>query len=187
MSAVRARHRPPFLPAPTVRTGPCLAGTAPCIARHGVATDRLTCAASSAWRLVPVLSKMSLSLVRAVSKEMLSAASRSASPVPIRARRAAPPMGSARKPFTASPRPPCSRRLIYDQNGNIAGGGVHFATLDAGHAMTNADFFIVRDGAGELPFSARQASRGGNGISQMLDARSSSFFSSAVFSRASRS
>jgi hypothetical protein len=93
------------------RFAPALAlrGTAPCIARHGVATDRLTSAASSAWRLVPVLSKMSLSLVRAVSKEMLSAAaaSRSASPVPIRARRAAPPTGSARKPCTASPRPPC--------------------------------------------------------------------------------
>jgi Ca2+-binding RTX toxin-like protein len=34
-------------------------------------------------------------------------------------------------------------RLIYDSNGNVAGGDVHFATLDAGLAMTNADFFIV--------------------------------------------
>jgi Ca2+-binding RTX toxin-like protein len=34
-------------------------------------------------------------------------------------------------------------RLIYDSNGNVAGGAVHFATLDSELALTNADFFIV--------------------------------------------
>jgi Ca2+-binding RTX toxin-like protein len=34
-------------------------------------------------------------------------------------------------------------RLIYGANGNTAGGAVQFATLDAGLALTNADFFIV--------------------------------------------
>jgi Ca2+-binding RTX toxin-like protein len=34
-------------------------------------------------------------------------------------------------------------RLIYDSNGNVAAGTVHFATLDTGLALTNADFFIV--------------------------------------------
>jgi hypothetical protein len=33
--------------------------------------------------------------------------------------------------------------LIYDENGSAAGGAVPFALLDAGLAMTNADFFIV--------------------------------------------
>ncbi len=32
--------------------------------------------------------------------------------------------------------------LIYDANGSTAGGGFLFATLDAGLAVTNADFFI---------------------------------------------
>ena len=34
-------------------------------------------------------------------------------------------------------------RLIYDSNGNVAGGDVHFATLDAGLAISNADFSVV--------------------------------------------
>jgi Ca2+-binding RTX toxin-like protein len=34
-------------------------------------------------------------------------------------------------------------RLIYDANGSTVGGGFLFATLDAGLALTNADFFIV--------------------------------------------
>ncbi len=34
-------------------------------------------------------------------------------------------------------------RLIYDANGSTAGGAVQFATLDAGLALTSADFFIV--------------------------------------------
>jgi Ca2+-binding RTX toxin-like protein len=34
-------------------------------------------------------------------------------------------------------------RLIYDTNGSTAGGRYLFATLDAGLALTNADFFIV--------------------------------------------
>jgi Ca2+-binding RTX toxin-like protein len=33
--------------------------------------------------------------------------------------------------------------LIYDSNGNAAGGSVQFATLSAGLAMTNAEFFII--------------------------------------------
>ncbi len=33
--------------------------------------------------------------------------------------------------------------LIYDANGSTAGGRYLVATLDAGLAMTNADFFIV--------------------------------------------
>jgi Ca2+-binding RTX toxin-like protein len=33
--------------------------------------------------------------------------------------------------------------LIYDANGSAAGGGFLFTTLDAGLAITNADFFIV--------------------------------------------
>ncbi|MCV3243644.1 calcium-binding protein, partial [Mesorhizobium sp. ZC-5] len=33
--------------------------------------------------------------------------------------------------------------LIYDSNGSAAGGATQFATLDAGLAMTNADFIIV--------------------------------------------
>lgn len=115
MSAVRARHRPPFLPAPTVRTGPCLAGNRP-LRRKTWRRDRSADerAASSAWRLVPVLSKMSLSLVCAVSKEMLSAAAAAReAPRPCQsARRAAPPTGSARKPCTASPRPPACPGLI---------------------------------------------------------------------------
>jgi serralysin len=34
-------------------------------------------------------------------------------------------------------------KLIYDSNGSAAGGAVQFALLDAGLALTNADFFIV--------------------------------------------
>jgi serralysin len=34
-------------------------------------------------------------------------------------------------------------KLFYDENGSAAGGAVQFATLDAGLALTNADFFIV--------------------------------------------
>jgi serralysin len=34
-------------------------------------------------------------------------------------------------------------RLVYDNNGSNAGGAVQFATLDAGLAVTNADFLIV--------------------------------------------
>jgi hypothetical protein len=34
-------------------------------------------------------------------------------------------------------------RLIYDANGSTAGGRFLVATLDAGLAITNADFFIV--------------------------------------------
>ena len=33
--------------------------------------------------------------------------------------------------------------LIYDSNGSAAGGATQFATLSAGLAMTNADFFVV--------------------------------------------
>jgi Ca2+-binding RTX toxin-like protein len=33
--------------------------------------------------------------------------------------------------------------LIYDANGNAAGGSVQFATLAAGLTLTNADFFII--------------------------------------------
>ena len=34
-------------------------------------------------------------------------------------------------------------KLIYDSNGDAAGGAVHFATLTAGLALTNADFLII--------------------------------------------
>ncbi len=34
-------------------------------------------------------------------------------------------------------------KLIYDSNGNAAGGAVHFATLSAGLALTNADFLVI--------------------------------------------
>ncbi|WP_428427889.1 beta strand repeat-containing protein [Pararhizobium sp.] len=34
-------------------------------------------------------------------------------------------------------------KLFYDSNGNAAGGAVHFATLSANLALTNADFFII--------------------------------------------
>jgi Ca2+-binding RTX toxin-like protein len=34
-------------------------------------------------------------------------------------------------------------KLFYDENGSAAGGAVQFALLDAGLAITNADFFIV--------------------------------------------
>jgi Ca2+-binding RTX toxin-like protein len=33
--------------------------------------------------------------------------------------------------------------LTYDSNGNAVGGAVQFATLDAGLALTNADFQVV--------------------------------------------
>ena len=33
--------------------------------------------------------------------------------------------------------------LIYDANGNAAGGAVQFATLGTGLALTNADFVVV--------------------------------------------
>ncbi|MBP2238491.1 Ca2+-binding RTX toxin-like protein [Sinorhizobium kostiense] len=33
-------------------------------------------------------------------------------------------------------------KLFYDSNGNAAGGAVHFATLSANLALTNADFLI---------------------------------------------
>ena len=34
-------------------------------------------------------------------------------------------------------------KLFYDSNGNAAGGATQFAQLDAGLALTNADFFII--------------------------------------------
>ncbi|TCU31411.1 calcium-binding protein [Rhizobium azibense] len=33
--------------------------------------------------------------------------------------------------------------LYYDANGSAAGGGLHFATLTVGLALTNADFFVI--------------------------------------------
>ena len=33
--------------------------------------------------------------------------------------------------------------LIYDSDGNLAGGATQFATLSAGLSLTNADFFVV--------------------------------------------
>jgi Ca2+-binding RTX toxin-like protein len=34
-------------------------------------------------------------------------------------------------------------KLFYDANGNAAGGGIHFATLAANLALTNADFAVI--------------------------------------------
>lgn len=34
-------------------------------------------------------------------------------------------------------------KLYYNSNGNAAGGAVHFATLSANLALTNADFFVI--------------------------------------------
>ena len=34
-------------------------------------------------------------------------------------------------------------KLFYDSNGSAAGGSIHFATLAANPALTNADFFVV--------------------------------------------
>ncbi|WP_455272921.1 calcium-binding protein [Rhizobium herbae] len=34
-------------------------------------------------------------------------------------------------------------KLFYDSNGSVAGGSVQFATLSAGLALTNADFFVI--------------------------------------------
>jgi Ca2+-binding RTX toxin-like protein len=38
---------------------------------------------------------------------------------------------------------PTTGALIYDSNGNAAGGAAQFATLDTGLALTNADFVVV--------------------------------------------
>jgi Ca2+-binding RTX toxin-like protein len=34
-------------------------------------------------------------------------------------------------------------KLYYDANGSAAGGGIHFASLTAGLALSNADFFVI--------------------------------------------
>ena len=36
--------------------------------------------------------------------------------------------------------------LIFDSNGNVAGGATGFATLRPGLALTNADFFTIWNG-----------------------------------------
>ena len=36
-------------------------------------------------------------------------------------------------------------KLFYDSNGSASGGSVHFATLSANLALTNADFLVVSE------------------------------------------